>query len=222
MARNRRRKNTDYEQQRWDLARKVRAVMFRDGGLERACANWRRGLATSVSTLKALLRGSRPASPSAVLREPANRGRSVPRQGASIPTDPGPAGGSLAGYVAGHAPGVVRHGVGNLEGALAGHWAGLERVRGRTYVKLVLGRCCSRSSNCCAHPHPARAGCVRCDERFAALEFLSRRSCSPVPPGLAPRGRKLAGRSTWTRSSSATSTRSSPPTRARAAKAGRS
>ena len=215
MARTAGARNTDYEQQRWDLARKVRAVMFRDGGLEASLRELAAGAGTSVSTLKHYFE-DRAGVTSAVLES--LRIDAAPFLAkASIPTDPDLRR-SLAGYVAGLRQAWFVHGVGNLEARSLATGLGSSAF-GPTYVNSVLEPLL-QSFEQLLRTHIQRGQMVRCDERFAALEFLS-----PIVLGLFHQD-SLSGRSCRPLDLDAFLERhldaflAAPP--ARAAKAGRS
>jgi hypothetical protein len=144
-------RNLDYDQQRWALARKVRQLVFAEGGLNASL----RQLAVAADT--AVLQSQQiDAAPYLAM--------------ASIPTH-GDLRRSLDSYVAGLREAWFVHGVGNIQArALA---AGLaSQPVGPAYVNAILEPLLqSLEQRLGAHIQSGQM--VRCDARFAALQLLS-------------------------------------------------
>jgi AcrR family transcriptional regulator len=161
-------RNLDYDQQRWALARKVRQLVFAEGGLNASLRQLAVAADTSVSNLKHYFR-DRDGVISAVLQS--QQIDAAPYLAmASIPTH-GDLRRSLDSYVAGLREAWFVHGVGNIQArALA---AGLaSQPVGPAYVNAILEPLLqSLEQRLGAHIQSGQM--VRCDARFAALQLLS-------------------------------------------------
>jgi len=167
-------RNADFEERRWALARKVRPTVFSDRGARVSLRELATAGGTSVSTLKHYFQ-NRSGVLQAVLES--QRIDAAPFLAmASIPTDPNLRR-SLEQYVAGLREAWFVHGVGNIEArSLA---AGLsESALGPAYVNSILEPLL-QSFEQRLQAHVQRAQMAPCNERFAALQFLS-----PVVLGL--------------------------------------
>ncbi len=168
MARTQGARNAGYDQRRWDLAKKVRAAVFADEGLHASLRELASVSGTTVSSLKHYF-GDRQGVIRAALEY--TRIEAAPHLAmASTPTHSNVRR-SLEGFVAVLREAWVVHGVGNVQArSLA---SGLSaRALGPTYVTSVLEPLL-QSMEQLLRAHIQRGQLAPCDERFAALEFLS-------------------------------------------------
>jgi AcrR family transcriptional regulator len=161
-------RNTDYDLQRWSLARKVRPLVFSDHGARASLRELAAAGDTSVSTLKHYFK-DRPGVMAAVLESQQIDAAPFLAM-ASIPTH-SDLGRSLKGFVKGLREAWFVHGVGNIQARALGTGLSVKAL-GPAYVNAILEPLL-QSFEQLLRTHIQRGEMAPCNERFAALEFLS-------------------------------------------------